>query len=125
MENKARTRPDKLKQVRESLPNLSHHIYEYLSDNKVKGGSFEAATGFGKAALSRIKIAGKRNYVDTVYLFCIAFRKNFFAPILKQLYQECPECQKQDPLYKPWQEALKKIKVLEAEIGKEKKEKKK
>lgn len=104
---------EKLEKVREKLPNVNKYIFSYLQENNIKGAGFEESTGFGKSYKTMISKSGVRAYMDVVYLFSIVFRKNFFGPTLKELYSECPECIKEDPLYNRLKEAESKVKRYE------------
>lgn len=38
-------------------------------------------------------------YVQTIYQASIGLKRNFFAPIIKQLYDHVPELRKSDPFF--------------------------
>lgn len=81
------------------LPEVGKDIFHFVQQNRIPVKDIEDLIGVSRSMLYKMQNT-KFWYVQTIYQASIGLKFNFFAPIIKQLYDCIPELRKNDPVLK-------------------------
>lgn len=98
-ENKPSGPPKKYKRNRAKfgeLPEIGKDIFAFVQSERIPIKDFENLIGVSRSMLYKMQKT-KFWYVQTIYQASVGLKKDFFAPIIKQLYETVPELRKSNP----------------------------
>lgn len=116
-ENKPIGPPKKYKRNRAKfgeLPEVGKDIFRYVQEERIPIKDIESLIGVSRSMLYKMQKT-KFWYVQTIYQASVGLKRDFFAPIIKQLYEAVPELRKANPKHQKVEELEKENLILKKE----------